>query len=93
MLALPLAGIKPKRTPILIPLTTHLVPLDRSLQPPAGGNFQLPSLLGPGRLVLGPPTSPALAQNLHSDRFHITSLGFRDRGEIDRPNGRSPPST
>lgn len=93
VLALPLAGVKPQRGAILLPLATHLVPLDRSVQQPAGTNSQVPSLLGPGRLVLGPPTSPSVTLNLYDQRrFRFTSSDFCDQGVIERPTGRSPPS-
>jgi hypothetical protein len=94
VLALPLAGIKIERAPILTPLATELVPLGTSLQSPPSTHLDLPSFLAPSRLVLGP--LPSAIFGTHSDgkgRIHnLTSFGFSDSHAIDIPNGRSPPS-
>jgi len=50
LLAFPLAGTKPERAPILIPLATQLVPLGTSLQSPPSSHLDLPSFLAPARL-------------------------------------------
>jgi hypothetical protein len=93
LVALPLAGSRPERAPILTPIGMEPVPLDAGLQGPPGSPFQLASLLAPGRFVLGPMPSPALALNLYiSNHLHITSAGFRDRRATCRSGGRSPPS-
>jgi hypothetical protein len=91
--ALPLAGLKLERAPILTPLGAEPVPLDTSLQLPSGSSFHLPSLGTSGRLVLGPLPSLVLALVFRGDsRLHVTSSGFRIRGATQRPSGRSPPS-
>ena len=94
VLALPFAGIRIERAPILTPLATELVPLGMSLESPPATRFHLPSLVAPARLVLGPLPLATLAPNPDSDgRVHnITRPGFPDSGAIDHPNGRSPPS-
>jgi hypothetical protein len=94
VLALPLAGIKVERAPILTPLATDLVPLGTSLQSPPSGSPDLPSFLAPSRLVLGP--LPSMIFGTHGDgrgRIHnLTNLGFLELRALDIPNGRSPPS-
>jgi hypothetical protein len=94
LLALPLAGIRIERAPILTPLATELVPLGTSLQSPPASLFHLSSFAAPARLVLGPLPSAAFAANADSDGQiqNIASLGFPDSRAIDIPNGRSPPS-
>jgi len=93
LLALPLAGAKPERAPILIPLGTEFVPLGTSLQSHAPTLFQPPSFAVPARLVLGPLPSAVFAPNpARGGRLLIiTSPSFADSGAIDSPNGRSPP--
>jgi len=94
LLAFPLAGTKPERAPILIPLATQLVPLGTSLQSPPSSHLDLPSFLAPARLVLGPLPSAVFGPIAESNgRIHnLTSFGFLDSHAIDIPNGRSPPS-
>jgi hypothetical protein len=94
VLALPLAGLRIEGAPILTPLATELVPLATSLQSPPGGHLDLPSLLAPARLALGPLPLAAFEPNADSKgRIHnLASFGFPDSGSIDVPNGRSPPS-
>jgi hypothetical protein len=94
LLALPLAGTRIERAPILTPLATELVPLGTSLQSPPTSLFHLPSFAAPARLVLGPLPSAALAANAGSDGQiqNLASPGFPDSGAIDSPHGRSPPS-
>jgi hypothetical protein len=72
--ALPLAGLKLERAPILTPSGEEPVPLDTSLQLPSGSSFHLPSLETSGRLVLGPLPSLVLALVFRGDsRLHVTS--------------------
>jgi hypothetical protein len=94
VLALPLAGIRLERAPILTALATDLVPLGTSLQSPLSGSLELPSFLAPARPVLGPLPSAVFGPNADSKgRIHnLTTLGFPDSRAIDIPNGRSPPS-
>jgi hypothetical protein len=94
VLALPLAGIRIERAPILTPLATELVPLGTSLQSPLSGPLNLSSFLAPSRLVLGPLPSAVLGPNADSKRriHNTTGFGFPDSHAIDIPNGRSPPS-
>jgi hypothetical protein len=94
VLALPLAGISIERAPILTPLAAELVPLGTNLQLPPSGHLDLPSLIAPVRLVLGPLPLAAFGPNADSKgRIHnLTSFGFPDSRSIDLPNGRSPPS-
>jgi hypothetical protein len=94
VLALPLAGICIQREPILTPLARDLVPLGTSLQSPPSGHLDLPLLLAPARLVLGPLPLAAFGPNADSKgRIHnLASFVFPDSGSIDVPNGRSPPS-
>jgi len=93
VIALPLAGTKTERAPILVPLGSEPVPLDAGLQSPPDISFQILSVLPSTRLVLVPLRSPALAVDLYSHgRVQATSAGFRARGAIRRPSGRSPPS-
>jgi len=93
-LALPLAGVSIDRAPILAPLATELVPLGTSLQSPPSSHLDLPSLLAPARLDLGPLPSAVFGPNVDSKgRIHsLASFGFPDSRSIDLPNGRSPPS-
>lgn len=94
MLALPLAGIRFDRAPLLTPLAAELVPLGTSLQSPPSGPLDLPSLLAPARLVLGLLPSADFEPNADckGQIRNLTSLGFPDSRAIDIPNGRSPPS-
>jgi hypothetical protein len=94
VLALPLAGIKVERTPILTPLATELVPLGTSLELPPSGSPNLPSFLAPVRLVLGPLPSAIFGTNPNNKgQIHnLRTFGFSDSQAIDIPNGRSPPS-
>jgi hypothetical protein len=94
VLALPLAGIRVERAPILTPLATELVPLGTSLESPPSTPLDLPSFLTPARLVLGPLPSAIFGSNADSKgRIHnLTSFAFCDSHAIDIPNGRSPPS-
>jgi len=95
LLALPLAGTKVERAPILTPLATELVPLGASLQSPPTNLLYLTSFAAPARLFLGPLPSAAFAWNADSDGRvqNITSSGFVESRATDSPNGRSPPST
>jgi hypothetical protein len=94
MLALPLAGFRVERAPILTPLASELVPLGTSLQSPPAGPLDLPSFLAPARLVLGPLPPAVFEPNADSKgRIHnLPNFGFPDSRAIDIPNGRSPPS-
>ena len=94
VLTLPLAGIRFERAPILTPIATELVPLATSLQSPPSSPVDLPSLLAPARLVLGPLPSAVFGPNADSKGLihNLTSFGFPDSRPIDIPNGRSPPS-
>jgi hypothetical protein len=94
VLALPLAGIRVERAPILTPLATELVPLGTSLESPPSTPLDLPSLLAPARLVLGLLQSAIFGTNIDSKgRIHnLTNLGLLESRAIDIPNGRSPPS-
>jgi|HubBroStandDraft_1064217.scaffolds.fasta_scaffold129627_3 hypothetical protein len=94
VLALPLAGVRIERAPILTPLATELVPLGTSLQSPPSSHFALPSFLAPTRLDLAPLPSVVFGPNADSKGQirNLTSFGFPDSRTIDLPNGRSPPS-
>jgi len=94
LLALPLAGIRMERAPILTPLPTELVPLGTSLESPPAPHLHLPSFVAPTRLVLGPLPSAAFAANADSDgqAQDVASRAFPDSGARDSPHGRSPPS-
>jgi hypothetical protein len=94
VLALPLAGTRVERAPILTPLATELVPLGTSLESPPITRLDLPSFLAPARLVLGPLPSAIFGTNAESKgRIHnLTNLGFLELRALDIPNGRSPPS-
>jgi len=94
VLALPFAGIRMERAPILTPLATELVPLGVSLESPPATHFHLPSLVVAARLILGPLPSAVFAANADSGGQvqNIASPGFPDSDAIDRPHGRSPPS-
>jgi hypothetical protein len=94
LFALPLAGIRVDRAPVLAPLTTELVPMGVSLQSPPANLFRLSNLVAPAKLVLG---SFATAVSLprpdpNSEVQNITFVGFADSLTTDNPNGRSPPS-
>ena len=92
VLALPLAGIRVERAPILTPLATELVPLGTSLESPPSGSPHLPSFLAPSRLVLAPSAifGPNADSKGRIDK--LTSFAFCDSHAVDIPNGRSPPS-
>jgi hypothetical protein len=94
LLALPLAGTRIERAPILTPLATELVPLGASLQSPPTSLFHLPSLAAAGKLVLGPLSRTALAPNVDGNgrAQNITRPGCADSRATDQPNGRAPPS-
>jgi len=80
VLPLPLAGNSIEHAPILTPLATELVPLGTSLQSPPSCPVDLPSLLAPARLVLGPLLSVVFGPNAGNEgRIHnLTSFGFPD---------------
>src|SRR5580698_5076396 len=94
VLALPLAGIRFERAPILTPLASELVPLAASLQSLPSGPVDLPSLLTPARLILGPLPSAVFRPNAKTKGQirSLTSLRFSDSPPTDIPHGRSPPS-
>ena len=94
LLALPLAGIRVERTPILTPLATELVPLGTSLQSPPYTDFHPPLLAAPTRIVLGLFFSIVFSPNPDPDGRvqNLASPGFPDSGAVDSPHGRSPPS-
>jgi hypothetical protein len=93
LLALPLAGTRIERTPVLAPLVTELVPLGTSLRSPPANLYRLCNLLNPVRQVLGtlsPATVAATAD--HGRRIqHLATVGFAGSLTTDNPNGRSPP--
>jgi hypothetical protein len=93
LVALPSAGFKAERAPILVPFGPEPLPMDTSLQSAPGGSFQIASFLVPGRLILGPSPSPGSETALPNNaRIHITSLGLTGRAATSGPNGRAPPS-
>jgi hypothetical protein len=94
LLALPLAGISIERAPILAPLATKLVPLGTAVQSPPSGHSDLPSLLAPARLVLGPLPPAVFGPNADAEsRIHnLPSFGLPESPSVEVPHGRSPPS-
>jgi len=94
VLALPFAGIRIKRGPILTPLATELVALGTSLESPLSTDFNPPSLVAPNRIVLGLFLSTVLAHTPDPDDWvqNLASPGFPDSGAFESPHGRSPPS-
>ena len=94
LLALPLAGAKSEREPILIPLATDVVPLGTVLQPAPGDLFHAPLLVAPGKHVLGlmPPRAFVLIPNSDGRPQNLARQDFFDSSSIDSPHGRAPPS-
>lgn len=94
LLALPLAGVAPKRAPVLLPLATKLVPLGANLQAPLSIPVNPTVFVASARIVLGPLPSEAFKSRSdgHSRLQDIGCVRLPDSGVIEIPNGRSPPS-
>jgi len=93
LLALPLAGVRIERVPLLTPLVTELTPLGASLQAPPANLFRLSNLVAPAKLVLGLlPSVVCTANAASTGRIQIvSSIDVVDSLTLDSPNGRSPP--
>jgi hypothetical protein len=77
LIALPSAGMRAERAPILTPLATELVPLGMSLQAPPASLLHVPSFVAAAKLVLGPLPAALEANPDGNGRLqNIASLGL-----------------